>query len=242
MTGAKMKRLAGIICVVLGFAANASAASIVGTLNIAGSVTVTANQILFEDQDGVSGLFIVGDNNTGYFAAMPTGLDAEYGSALDLTAPQQSQVGFLQDFNEQPEVPSEYDDLTFDLEDIIEPAAAPCDPNVVYTNGAQCSLGVFLLRQTTGGNLVISMDITGSFVDPSLGADTPATGVYTTQVVGQGINDILEIFGPNGAGQFSADYSAQFTAVPEPATLLTFGAGTALLAAHRRRRAKKNNA
>ena len=86
------------------------------------------------------------------------------------------------------------------------------------------------------------MDITGSFVDPSLGADTPATGVYTTQVVGQGINDILEIFGPNGAGQFSADYSAQFTAVPEPATLLTFGAGTALLAAHRRRRAKKNNA
>ena len=242
MTGAKMKRLAGIICVVLGFAASASAASIVGTLNISGSVTVTSNQILFEDQDGVPGLFIVGDNNTGYFAGMPTGLDAEYGSALDLTAPQQSQVGFLQDFNEQPEVPSEYDDLTFNLEDIIEPAAAPCDPTVTYTNGAECSLGVFLLKQTTGGNLTISMDITGSFVDPSLGANTPATGIYTTQVVNAGINTILDIFGPEGAGQFSADYSAQFTAVPEPATLLTFGAGTALLAAHRRRRAKKNNA
>ena len=36
---------------------------------------------------------------------------------------------------------------------------------------------------------------------------------------------------------YSASYSAN--AVPEPATLLTFGLGTAALAAHRRRRAKR---
>ena len=44
------------------------------------------------------------------------------------------------------------------------------------------------------------------------------------------------------AGSIETGWTATFiaTAVPEPATMLTFGLGTAVLAAHRRRRAKKN--
>ena len=83
------------------------------------------------------------------------------------------------------------------------------------------------------------MDITGQFDDPSLGAVTPAIGVYTAQSTNS-VNFILNAFAANPAASFTNSYSATITAVPEPATLLTFGAGTALLAAHRRRRAKKN--
>lgn len=242
MTGATMKKFVGIMCVVLGFAANASAASIVGTLNFGGTVTVTGTTIDWADQDGVPNLASM-ETSTGYFSAMDAGISPSYASSIDLVAPTQVMPNFLHDFKENPvDLPTEYDDLSFNLDDIVEPSAPPCDPNVAYVGNAQCSLGVFTLTQTTGGNLTISMDILGTFIDPSLGASTPATGIYTAQRTNEGINDILAIFGPGGAGTFTTSYSASITAVPEPATLLTFGAGTALLAAHRRRRAKKNNA
>ena len=236
MTGAGMKRLVGIVCLVLGFAANASAASIVGTLNFTGDVVVTASTINFQDSDGISNAFTL-TTSTGYFANMDTGVVTPgYGSAIDLGAP--PIVGFLHDFKENPDVPSDYDDLSFDLFSIVAPSVAPCDPNVHYTVNQQCSLGPFTLAQTATG-VAIRMDITGQFVDPQY-SDTPATGVYTAQRAGATIDAMLDAIVANPNFAFRNSYSATITAVPEPATLLTFGAGTALLAAHRRRRAKKN--
>jgi hypothetical protein len=243
MTGANMRKLLGIVvCVVLGFGANASAASIVGTLNFTGDVTVTATTIDWQDRGGVSNAIIM-ETSDGYFQ----NLDSEdfsvgYASAIDLTAPQQTQDDFLHTFQENPDVPSEYDDLTFDLTDIVEPTAAPCVPGATYTSGQSCSLGVFTLTASPGGGTTITLDVLGNFDDPSLGAiDSPAVGIYTAQR-NESIQQIVAVFLPGGSGTFFTSYSASFTAVPEPATLLTFGAGTALMAAYRRRRAKKNNA
>ena len=106
-------------------------------------------------------------------------------------------------------------------------------------------MGPFTLVQTATG-VGIRMDITGQFVDPTYmgGTITQAAGVYTAQRSGQNIDAMLDAIAANPAFTFQNSYSAQINAVPaevpEPATLLTFGAGTALLAAHRRRRAKKN--
>jgi hypothetical protein len=62
MTGATMKRLrlVGIICVVLGFAASASAATIVGTLNFGGTVTVTATTIDWHDDPPIPNVILAG--------------------------------------------------------------------------------------------------------------------------------------------------------------------------------------
>lgn len=240
MTGATMKKLLGIVCVVLGFAANASAATIVGTLNFTGDVIVTSNTIDWQDRGGVPNAIVM-ETSSGYFSGVDSeDLSVGYASSIDLTAPQQMQDDFLHDFEENPDVASEYDDLTFDLTDLVDPTAPPCNPAVNYTSGQSCSLGPFTLTATPGGGTTITLDVVGNFDDPSLGAvDSPATGVYTAQRT-ESVQQIVAIFTqPNPS--FFTSYSASITAIPEPATLLTFGAGTALLAAHRRRQAKKNN-
>jgi hypothetical protein len=243
MTGATMKKVVGIICLVLGFAATASAAEISGTLNFTGAVTVTAGAIDWLDDDGIPDAITLKQPVTGYFSAMDTGaLSPGIGSAVDLGAP--PIVGFLHDFQENPDVATEYDDLSFDLFGITAPIAPPCSLVVVYADGSSCSLGVFTLAQV-GGNTNVTLNVTGQFVDPTYlgGAITPAGGIYTAQRTG-GINSLLAEVAVTGS--VTNSYSAVFTAVPdttevpEPATLLTFGAGTTLLAAHRRRRAKKN--
>jgi hypothetical protein len=56
------------------------------------------------------------------------------------------------------------------------------------------------------------------------------------------VADLVAAFAPGGAGfiqtAFSGSKFAIFSPVPEPMTLLTFGAGTAILAARRRRKAQ----
>ena len=242
MTGATMKKLVGIICLALGFAATASAAEISGTLNFTGAVTVTAGGIDWLDDDGVPDAITLKQPVSGYFSAMDTGaMSPGIASAVDLGAP--PIPGFLHDFQENPNVATEYDDLSFDLFSITAPIAAPCAA-IMYVDGQSCSLGVFTVSQI-GGDTTVTMNVKGQFVDPTYlgGAISPGSGVYTAQRNG-GINALLDAI--NADGFVTNSYSAVFTAtpdvneVPEPATLLTFGAGTALLGAHRRRRAKKN--
>ena len=66
--------------------------------------------------------------------------------------------------------------------------------------------------------------------------DATFTGMTPQQILAALVQN-GEIFTPFSARKVSVE---QIQSVPEPATLLTFGAGTALLAAHRRRRAKKS--
>ena len=182
MTGATMKRLVGIICLVLGFAANASAASIAGTFNFAGAVIVTATTINWLDDTGanpdIPNAITTLAGAEGFFAGMPSGSNGSYASSIDLVAPQQTQVGFLHDFEEDTPVANVYDDLSFNLTDIIEPTAAPCVANTDYASGQSCSLGVFTLTATSGSSTAVTMDIRGEWVHPSY-TTTPAKGLYT---------------------------------------------------------------
>ena len=241
MTGAAMKNLLVIAVIVLGFAGQASAAGITGTLNMSGTVTVTADTIDWADDDGIPNL-VKAETSTEYFGALDSGASPTYASSIDLTAPTQTVPDFLSDFTENPvDLPTEYDNLTFDLDDIIEPTAPPCLPNTSYGPNTSCSLGFFTLTSSADAlQTTITLDIRGNFDDPDVATDVPAIGIYSTQK-NQTIRSIVDIFLPGGAGTFTTSYSLSITAVPEPATLLTFGVGTALLAAHRRRRSKKNN-
>jgi hypothetical protein len=239
-----MKKLVGIICLALGFAATASAAEISGTLNFTGAVTVTAGGIDWLDDDGIPDAITLKQPATGYFNGIDINATSPgIGSSVDLP-PGPPVVGFLHDFQENPiDLATEYDDLSFDLLTITAPIAPACVV-MVYADGASCSLGFFTVHQD-GGNTTVTLNVTGQFVDPTYldGAITPANGVYTAQRTGGILAMLTEL---NATGSTTNSYSAVFTAVPdttevpEPATLLTFGAGTALLGAHRRRRAKKN--
>jgi len=138
----------------------------------------------------------------------------------------------------------------FDLTEVEAPAGPPCVGG--ETAGTVCSVTAFTVTVLPGGNNVgIAMNVAGYF---QVGADVTTknffTGRFTTQVghSTQEIEDILvkglqdNACAPGDTGKICASYSANFdsvAAVPEPATMLTFGAGTALMAAYRRRRAAK---
>jgi hypothetical protein len=244
ISGASVKKILLVAFVVLSVAAPMSAAPITGKLQIAGSVIVDATTIDWIPIGTGEGTFNTLDG-TEYFANIFNPINpsdpAYIGDAVDLTG-QQAQADFLNDFEERPiDVISQYDNLTYTLTDIIEPTADPC-------TGAEgiddpCSLGVFTLTRTSGGNVDVRFDVTGFFTDPDLGPDSSlnvAPGIYTTQLPQTTIGDIIALL--DAGGEIRSTYSATYTAsaIPEPATLLTFGAGSLLLAAHKRRRAKKN--
>jgi hypothetical protein len=241
--GATVKKvlLAVIAVFALGSVAPVAAAPIAGTLGISGSVTVSATMIDWAPAGGGEGVTLVNEG-TGYFADIfnPGVVPAFHADIIDL-AGVLPVPNFLHSFEESPEVASEYDDLSFTLVDIIAPTAPACTGTETAV-GTICSLGVFTLHQKTTG-VDVSFDISGFFVDPTYGDDgslNTAIGLYTTQVAGATIESITTTVSTGGS--ITATYSADFTAtpVPEPATMLTFGLGTAVLAAHRRRRAKKN--
>ena len=242
--GATVKKVLFTIVAVLGLGivAPVAAAPITGTMGIAGAVTVSATTIDWLPAGGPDGTFgsLTG---TEYFADVfnPGIFPAYTGEALDLTGQIFPIANFLSQFEEDPEVVSEYDDLSFTLEGIIAPSAPACNGTETAI-GTTCSLGPFTLLQTATG-VDVTFDVFGSFVDLTYGDDgslNNAIGLYTTQISGATIASISATL--DAGGSINATYSADFTAtaVPEPATMLTFGLGTAVLAAHRRRRAKKN--
>jgi hypothetical protein len=93
----------------------------------------------------------------------------------------------------------------------------------------------------TADNVAVAFVIRGTVTDPS-GPPSMFEGRYSTQL---GMSSAEALAAIAAVGYVESSHSADFqvsiipTVIPEPATLLTFGAGTALLAAHRRRRAKK---
>jgi hypothetical protein len=245
-SGAAVKKILLVALVVLCVAAPMSAAPITGKLQITGSVIVDATSIDWIPVGTGEGSFNTLDG-TEYFANIFNPVDptdpAYVGDAIDLVG-QETQANFLNDFEERPtDVISQYDNLTYTLTDIVDPTADPCTGGEGVDD--PCSLGVFTLTQTAGGNVDVRFDVTGFFTDPDLGADSSmniAPGIYTTQLSNTTIAAIIDLI--DAGGEIRATYSATYTAsaIPEPATLLTFGAGSLIVAAHKRRRAKKNNA
>ena len=216
---------------------SAEAVPIVGTLDLTGGVRVTQNSIDWLPEGGGTGFAIVMPTSDGYFAPLAGSLATE----LDLVdVPVGVQLGAgLPNFETFPDSP--LPGLNFILDMILSCGQASLDP------ADECTAGLdspFRFDEDTQGTTVI-INFVGRVIDP-IGApgevstfnakfDATFTDLTPEEILTQLVT-AGEIFSPYSARKISVD---QVQPIPEPATLLTFGAGTALLAAHRRRRAKK---
>lgn len=216
--------------------ATAQAVPITGTLDIVGRVRVTATTIDWLPLSALPGdALILGA--TEYF----TGLEGTTANELDLVGlPVGVQLGAgipnFETFNARP-------GLSFILDTILSCGQASLDPV------AECDGGLgsaFIFAEDTRGTTII-INFAGRVIDTANpGEEATFSAKFDATFIGKTPAMILNtIFGAGQPGFIVSPYSGQkvviddVTTVPEPATLLTFGAGTALLAAHRRRRAKK---
>ena len=129
--------------------------------------------------------------------------------------------------------------LHFDLDYI-----APCNPADCFIPGTAFNA----YQQVVGGivRTTIELAMRGTMDDstPNAGPGPDVTnfwiGTWSADFIGQTMAQVQADFLRQGF--IEAPYSSRMTVafVPEPMTLLTFGTGTMLLAAHRRRKAKKN--
>ena len=225
-----------------------TAAPIAGTLTIQGSVVVSATTIDWIPDGPTDGTFTTKDPGTGYFSTIFSAdvFNPNGGFIEDLTPGYPiPNAGFLDDF-QGVTLPAEYDDLSFTLEDVVLPGVEECQADTDYDTGDTCRLGFFILTQNDN-SVGASLEVLGSFVDLTYGDDgslNNAKGQFSdtlTEPEFDTIREIVDIIDTPG-GSIRTGWTATFiaTPIPEPATLLTFGLGTALVAAHRRRRAKKN--
>lgn len=241
---------------VFGFSASASAATLYGTLNITGAVQVDATTIDWLPVGGGDGTVAVTAPQLGYFAAFGGGIDGAgfpdvTADSLDLTQGGAFPVAnFLNDFSSaSASLDPEYQDLSYTLTELtLSPEPACVGGESV---GTSCSIGVFTVTQLAN-SVTISLNGFGFFIDPTYGNSLIGTAAWSTQGIlvsstGANISTVAQVLNEifTNQGWISASYSGNFTVppdetvVPEPATLLTFGAGSALLALRRRRKAAK---
>ena len=248
--GATVKTVLLAIVAVLGLGSVApvAAAPITGVLTIGGSVIVSATTIDWIPDEPFDGTFTTKIPDSGYFEgiASTNPFEPSGGQIVDLGPGNPPPVnGFLSNFVGAT-LPSEFDDLSFNLETVTVPGVEECVADFDYAEGDTCRLGFFLLTQNAD-SVTATLEVKGHFVDLTYGDDgslNNASGEFTNtlkEVEFDTIREVVDIIDSPG-GSIETGWSATFiaTAVPEPATMLTFGLGTAVLAAHRRRRAKKN--
>jgi len=218
--------------------ATAQAVPIVGTLDLVGSVRVTATSIDWLPVDTGFGFGIVQPTSSGYFASLGGFFVQEMDLVgLPVGVPLNGGAG-IENFETFPNSP--LPGLNFILDVILS-----CEQSSLNT-ADECDAGLdspFRFDQDIEGTTVI-INFRGHVVDSNNpGEVSTFSAKFDATFVGLTPEQILTII--TEQGQIFSPYSAQKittdipTEIPEPATLLTFGAGTALLAAHRRRRAKK---
>ena len=257
--GSTVKKVLLASCVVLGLGSVApvAAAPIVGTLAFSGTVTVSELMLDWQPTDPFEttrdGVVFTGDG-TEYFSGIynPAGSPPYEATITDLVFP--TVVPPVEDFLKEftsPLLGGRYADLTFDLDGINLPSAALPECTTAFTAfDVSCRLGFFTLtmRETSAGQTEVDVqfDIFGHFEDPTYEgpiALNTATGGFTAtlkKIESDTIAEVVAILDRGGSITTTYDAAITATAVPEPATMLTFGLGTTILAAHRRRRAKKN--
>jgi hypothetical protein len=225
--------------------ATAQAVPIAGDLTLAGAVRVTATDIDFLDSFAGGNEFIV----------IPDPGPADYFSFLAGTLGDAADLNYLL----QPAGPAGFPPLanflTFDADAGLSftlEAIAACDPATCFFPGTPFNI-FQTFNDTTGKfDTTVQMAMRGTVQDTTAdnggdGSISTWAASYTATFQGQSIDQVMADF--NADNQIDAPYSTEINVtaiptprevVPEPATLLTFGAGTALMAAHRRRRARKS--
>lgn len=251
----------------MSFSVPAHAAVIDGNLSISGAITydtldTTGGAILSfqpaftSPPTAPTGPFVEVTNATGYLGALGLGLGST-GTILNLTNVTPSAVNttfapagvdltglvdnFLNNWTASPinggaALPNLHFDLTY-----IPLQGGPGCPAV-----PSCVEGPFILTQTANG-IRIDFDVYGNFVN---GADSGAykgsfgmviNGLTLDEAGDRLTNTGLDIMCGIDNLQNACSFTANFdpVALPEPASLALFGVGSAVLAAARRRNAKK---
>lgn len=146
----------------------------------------------------------------------------------------------------------EYSDFAFDLTFIpLATTSNGACTGAAIAIGTTCDVGAFSILQATANTLTISFNMRGTFRDPSLLLENNrGTAAFSNQGIlrgstGNNVGTVTELFAELllPTGFVESTFSGTFTAppdVPEPATLLLLGSGSALLAARARRRRNKN--
>lgn len=200
--------------------ASLSAAPIVGTFNMTGTVTVSAAVVDWQSNGGTTGLFTTEAPATGDFSGLFCG-NPPYctGVAKDLFPPPAPVPSFLSGFTSPG-----FGGLFFDLTSVIAPTVAACTGAEAI--GVDCSIGQFTVKNTTSG-VAVDFGVTGFFQN---GADlttrNSGIGLYTTQLAGSSVATVLQTIGTGGS--ISASYSANYISsavIPEPGTAVMLGIG-----------------
>lgn len=213
----------------------AEAVPISGDLNLSGRVKVDTTTIDWLPLTPATDNEIIVLDATEYMSVLST---LSQGDAIDLNSAVHP-LGvpfFLPDFLTFEDDPGLSLNLTF---------VAPCNPADCLFPGTPFNA----YQQVVGGvvRTTVEMALKGTATDstPNSGPITVESnwiGTWSSDFIGQTIADLQAAFLPGGPGFIISPYSADLTItfIPEPMTLLTFGTGTALLALHRRRRARRN--
>ena len=230
----KWKALAAGIAAFISLSGTATAAPIYGSFNITGSVVVNLSTIDWLPPGLGNGNFSVVQPGTGYFsniagAPLPppnsTGTATDLGPAefLSVEVLNTPLVGFLSNFNHDlPGPDAQYAGFSVDLVDVVNPTAPACTAAGLAADGQSCTLGVFQLTRLSVGRTLIGLGVVVDFKDTAPGFDTTrGTGQYSTQY-GASAASIYNTIVTNG-GSIETSYSANFEAVPEPATLALVG-------------------
>ena len=234
-TGALVKKLIGITAGILSLTllpSTAGAVPIAGDLSLSGGVKVTGTDIDWLPLSGTTdNEFVVIPSTAGdYFDY----LLLTQGDAIDLNVAAQP-VGVpivLPNFLTFEADPG----LSFELNFI-----APCNPADCFIPNSPFNA----YQQTIGGitRTTIELAMRGQVTDSTPNVPGPDVTNFWTGTYSADFNTTIANLQTQflTQGFIQAPYSARLdvTFVPEPMTLLTFGTGTVLLAAHRRRRAKQ---
>ena len=217
--------------------ATAQAVPIVGTLDLTGAVRVTADGTIDWLPEGLGGgIARIEQTSSGYFAPLGGFIAIE----RDLEGIPVGVTGLnIQNFETFPDTP--LPGLNFILDTILSCGQAS------FAKEVECAAGEsspFRFDQDAEGTTVI-INFKGTVIDTnnpgeistfSAKFDATFTGLTPAQIL-QAFIDQGEIRTVYSARKITIEQPG-VPQVPEPATMLTFGAGTALLAAYRRRTKK----
>lgn len=216
------------------FPVAARADLITGVLNFTGTANISLGTIGFEDN--VFSINGPGGAQEGGFTALAgtTGTIQNLTNPPDATGPL-NVVDFMT-FDAAPNITITLTFLIPGINGAAGCAAFPAASGQVCTPD-QPDQSPFNLQNTSSTSSTASFNILGTEVDSLTGQTVDLTGAFTTPFTNQNFQQLLATIGSGGT--ITTPFSAQFSTVPEPSTLIELMMGIGLVGVSRWRTVKR---